>query len=107
MITIEEFKKVEIKIARVKSVEKVEDADKLLKIIFDLGDEERQIIAGMAESFEDPSVLVGKQLPIIANLEPKMLRGYESQGMVLAVDVDGKATMLHPAEEVPCGSTVR
>ncbi len=107
MIFFEEFKKVEIKIGTVVSAEKIEGADRLLKLVFDLGTEERQIIAGIAEVFPDPSVLVGMQMPIVVNLQPKMLKGHESQGMILAVDVDGKPVLLHPEVSVPPGSVVK
>ena len=106
MINIEDFKKLEIRIGKVKSVEKVEDTDKLLRFIFDLGGEERQIISGIAESYPDPGVLVGKEVPIIVNLEPRNIKGYESQGMVLAVIADGLPVLLNPDREVPVGSLV-
>ena len=106
MINIEDFKKLEIRIGKVKSVEKVEDTDKLLRFIFDLGGEERQIISGIAESYHDLGVLVGKEVPIIVNLEPRNIKGYESQGMVLAVIADGLPVLLNPDREVPVGSLV-
>lgn len=107
MITFNDFKKLEIKIGTVISAEKIPDADKLLKIIFDLGDEQRQIIAGIAEQFPDPAVLIGKQMPIITNLEYRKFRGHESQGMIMAADVDGKPILLHPKKKIPPGSIVR
>jgi len=106
--TIEDFKKLEIKIGKVISAEKVPDTDKLVKFIFDVGeDENRQVIAGVAEFFEDLSELVGKEMPVLTNLEPRKLKGQESQGMILAVDVEGKPVLLHPQKEVPAGSIVR
>lgn len=107
MITFDDFKKLEIKIGKVKSVEKVPNADKLLKFIFDIGSEERQIIAGMAEFFEDPSVLIGKEMPILTNIEPRTLRGLESYGMILAADANGQPILLYPEKEIPAGSVVR
>lgn len=107
MIRIEDFRKLEIKIGRVKSVEKVEGADKLLKLIFDLGGEERQIISGIAEFYTDLESLVGKEMPILVNLEPRTIRGYESSGMLLAANVDGRPVILHPEQDVPPGSSVR
>lgn len=107
MISFDDFKKVEIKIGRVLSAEKVPDADKLLKLVFDLGGEERQVIAGIAEVFPDPSVLVGREMPVVVNLEPRMLRGLESQGMILAASADGRPVLLSPNEDVPPGSPVR
>ena len=107
MITIDDFKRLEIKIGKVISVEKVPDTDKLLKFIFDLGTEQRQILAGIAESYPDPSVLVGKEMPLLVNLEPRMLRGFESQGMMLAADDNGRPIILHPEKEVTPGSIVK
>ncbi len=108
MITIDDFKKLEIKIGKVKSVEKVENADKLLKFIFDIGNgEERQILAGIAEFYTDLESLVGMEVPLLLNLEPRMMRGLESQGMMLAADEDGKAVLLHPDKEISAGSIVR
>ena len=108
MISIEDFQKCEIRIGRVKSVEKVDGADRLLKFIFDMGNgEERQIISGIAESYPEPQVLIGKEVPIIVNLEPRVIRGVESMGMVLAADMDGKAVLMHPDREVSPGSLVK
>jgi len=107
MVTLDEFKKLEIKIGKVVSAEMVPDADKLIKFVFDLGTEQRQIIAGMAEFFGDPSILVGKEVPILVNIEPRKFRGYDSQGMIIAVDVSGRPILLHPGEEVPPGSIVK
>jgi methionine--tRNA ligase beta chain len=107
MISLDDFKKLEIRIGRVKSVEKVEGADKLLKFIFDVGGEERQILSGIAEFYTDLDSLVGKEMPILMNLEPRMLRGLESQGMVLCADVDGRPVILHPEIDVPPGSLVK
>ncbi|MBD3279225.1 MAG: methionine--tRNA ligase [Candidatus Pacebacteria bacterium] len=107
MITFSDFKKLEIKIGKVISVEKIPNADKLLKFNFDLGHEQRQIIAGIAEFFNDYQALVGQEMPILVNLEPKKIRGYESQGMILVADADGQAILLQPAQPVPPGTIVR
>ncbi len=107
MITFEDFKKLEIKIGTIISAEKVPEADKLIKLEINLGDEKRQIMAGIAGFVEDLASLKGKQVPVLVNLEPKKMRGYESQGMMLAADVEGKPTFLHPGEKVPNGSEVR
>lgn len=107
MINIEDFAKLDIRIGTIISAEKIPEADKLLKLEVDLGTDKRQIMAGVAESYPNPSDLVGKQIPIIVNLEPRMLRGYESQGMMIATgDEEGVAT-LHPARKVPNGSKLR
>ncbi|MGB3019985.1 MAG: hypothetical protein WBB58_02080 [Microgenomates group bacterium] len=108
MISIDDFKKLEIKIGKVKSVEKVENADKLLKFIFDIGNgEERQILAGIAEFYTDLESLVGMEVPLLLNLEPRMMRGQESQCMMLAADDGEKAVLLHPDKDIPAGSIVR
>jgi methionine--tRNA ligase beta chain len=107
MITIDEFRNIEIKIGRVKSVEKVEGADKLLKFIFDLGGEERQILSGIAEFYTDLEALVGQEMPVLVNLEPRTIRGLESRGMILCADAGGRAVLLHPELDVPPGSAVK
>ncbi len=107
MITFDDFKKMEIKIGKVVSAEKVPETDKLVKLIFDLGDEKRQIIAGVAEVIDSPADLVGKEMPVLVNLEPKKLRGHDSHGMILAADADGEPVLLHPEKEVPAGSVVK
>lgn len=107
MITIEDFSKLEIKIGTILSAEKVPEADKLIKLEIDLGSEKRQIMSGIAEWFPEPSVLVGKQVPILVNLAPRKFRGYESQGMVLMADAESGPVLLHPTDKVLAGSTVR
>jgi len=107
MISFEDFKKVEIRIGKVVDAQKIPEGEKLIKLIFDIGEKQIQVMAGIAQWFEDPSVLVGKEMPVVVNLEPKKLRGYESQGMILAADGDGKPVLLHPAQEVPPGSIVK
>lgn len=107
MVTYEDFKKLDIRIGTVESVDRIDGADKLLKLSIDLGTEKRQILAGIAEFVEDPQSLVGKQIPVLVNLEPRKMRGEESQGMMLAADVDGKPILLHPEVKIPEGSIVR
>jgi len=106
-ITFDDFKKLEIKIGKVISAEKVQNADKLIKLVFDIGTEQRQIIAGIAEFFDNPSDLVGKEMPILTNIEPRKFKGYESSGMIIAVDADGKPVLLRPEREVPPGSIIK
>lgn len=105
-ITFEDFKKLEIKIGKVLSAEKVEGADKLIKLEIDFGTEKRQLVAGMAEFF-DIKHFIGKELPVLVNLEPRKFKGVESQGMILAADVGGKPVLLSPEEDVPPGSIVK
>jgi methionine--tRNA ligase beta chain len=107
MISFDDFQKLDIRIGKIKSAERIPDTDKLLKLVFQLGDEERQIIAGIADVAEDPEELVGKEMPVLINLEPKMLRGHESQGMILAASSDEGPVLLHPEKEVPSGSKVK
>lgn len=106
MVSIDDFKKLEIKIGRVLSAERIAGSNKLVKLVFDTGSEQRQIIAGIGEYFSDLQGLIGKEMPILVNLEPKSLMGEISNGMLLAVDVDGRPILLHPDEEVPPGSII-
>ncbi len=107
MITFDDFKKLDIRIGTVLSVSRIEGADKLLKIIFDMGDHQRQILAGIAEFIGDPQSLVGTQVPVLINLEPRRMRGEVSEGMMLAADEDGAPVLLHPEKRVKSGSIVR
>ena len=106
-INFEDFKKVEIQIGTIRAAEKIPEGDKLLKLTVDFGAETRQIMSGIAEFFPDPAVLVGRQAPFVTNLEPRVLRGHESQGMILATDGERGIVLLHPSEEVPPGSPVK
>jgi methionine--tRNA ligase beta chain len=106
MITFDDFKKIDLRIGKILSAEKVEGTDKLMKIEIDLGKEKRQLVAGIADMY-DPNSLIGKEIPVLMNLEPRKIRGIESQGMILAVDVGGKPVIMHPDREVPPGSTIR
>lgn len=107
MISIDDFKKLEIRIGRVLSAEKLSNSDKLVRIIFDMGTEQRQVLAGIAEVFPDPSVLIGREMPVLVNLEARTMRGDVSNGMILAADNSGSPVLLHPAQEVSPGSIVR
>ncbi len=107
MATIEDFAKLEIKIGKVISAEKIPEGDKLLKLVVDFGSEQRQIMSGIAEFFPEPNVLVGRQMPFITNLETRKLRGYESQGMILAASGVDRPVLIYPETEVPPGSIVR
>jgi len=106
MINFDDFQKLDIRIGTILEAEKVEGTDKLLKLKVDLGNEQKTIVAGIAETYK-PQLLVGKQLPILANLEPRTIRGIESQGMILAAVIGEKAVILKPAKKVPSGSKVR
>lgn len=105
MIKFGDWTKLEIRIGKVVKAEKVENADKLLKLIIDFGNEKKQVLTAMAEYFE-PDHFLNKQIPVLVNLEPRTIRGLESQGMILAAEVEGKPVLIHPEEEVPNGSKV-
>lgn len=107
-ITFDEFKKAEIKIGTILSAEKVPDADKLIKLMIELGEENpRQILSGIAMHYPDPSVLVGKQVPVLANLPIRVIRGLESQGMVLYAVGEGFLKTINPDQMVPTGTPVQ
>ncbi len=104
-ISIDEFKKVELKVAVVESAEKIENAQKLTKIIVDIGGEKRQIVAGIAENYS-PEELVGKKIIVIANLAPVRIRGVESNGMLLAATKDNKLTLLTIDKDIDSGAQI-
>jgi len=106
IIDIEEFKRLDIKIGKILKAEKIKGSDKLLRLEVDVGNEIRQLVAGIAEVYR-PEDVVGKLVPVLVNLKPAKIRGVESQGMILAADVDGKPVLLHPEKDVPPGSKVR
>ena len=107
-IKFEDFDKVEIRVAEVKEVEKVEGSDKLLRFRLDAGDgEDRQILSGIAKFYPNEQESVGKKLQIVANLKPrKMMKKYVSQGMILSAEHDGKLTVLTVDPSVPNGSVI-
>lgn len=105
-ITLDDFKRLQIRIATITAAEPVPKSTKLLKLTLDVGGEPRTIVAGIAEDYT-PDQLVGKQIPVLVNLQPALIRGIVSEGMMLAADVDGKAVLLNPDREVPSGSVVR
>lgn len=95
MITIDEFKKGDIRVGEIQSAEKVPDTDKLLRLSVSFGAEVRQIISGISMYFPDPQTLVGKRVAFAYNLEPRTIRGLESQGMILgAAGEDGSFSLL-------------
>jgi methionyl-tRNA synthetase len=107
-ITIDDFAKVELKVGIVKSAERIAGADKLLKIMVDIGDETRQVLAGIALAYA-PEDLVGRKVVVVTNLAPRKMRGQESNGMLLAASSgpDGKPVLCTFAEDIPPGSKVR
>jgi methionyl-tRNA synthetase len=105
MISLEQFKTVEMKVATVKSAEPHPNADKLMVLRIDLGSEERQIIAGIRNHYT-PEELVGRQIVVVANLESAKLRGLESQGMLLAASDEGRVVIVTPEKSVQAGAKI-
>ena len=106
MITIEDFFKTELKVAKITAAEPIPNSHKLLKMSVDLGDETRVLVAGIAKDYTAEELL-GRQVVVVTNLQPAKLMGVESQGMVLAASVDGKPVLLTPDRAVPDGSPVK
>jgi len=108
MISYDDFAKLDIRIGTIVSVEKVPDTLKLLKLTIDVGeDNPRQIIAGIAEYVSEPQTLVNKQVPVLSNLKPRIIKGFESQGMILVVSDDTRFSLLAPSIVVSPGSHVK
>jgi methionyl-tRNA synthetase len=107
-IGIEDFAKVELRVGVVKSAERIQGADKLLKLMVDIGDEVRQVLAGIALGYT-PEELVGRKVVVVTNLAPRKMRGLESNGMLLAASAgpDGKPILCTFAEDIPVGSKVK
>lgn len=104
-ITYEDFAKIEMRIGTIISVERIENTDKLLKLVVDAGEEEhRSVVSGIAEFFDDEQELVGKQMPFVTNLAPRKIRGVESNGMIVAVGRAAGFALLHPEKVVDPGS---
>ena len=105
-LTIDEFKKVEIKIGEILSVELIEGSEKLLKLKVNFGTEERQVLSGFKAYFPDPQQLVGNKCPFVTNLAPRMMMGLESQAMILAAGGGDTPFALFETAGVP-GDRVR
>lgn len=106
MITIDHFAQVQLRVATITAAEPHPNADRLVVLQVDLGDEKRQIVAGIRKFYE-PAALVGRQIVIVANLQPATLRGVESQGMLLAASDGEKLTLVRPDETIAAGSGVK
>ena len=107
IISYEDFAKLDIALGTIMSVEQIEGADKLLKLMVDVGEESpRQILSGIKEYFEDVQVLVGKQYPFLINLKPRTIRGLESQGMILAGSDDSVLALLEPSQKLIPGTRI-
>jgi methionyl-tRNA synthetase len=103
-ITIDDFMKIDLRVARVLTAERVPNSKKLVKMSIDLGSEQRTIVAGIAEAYEAES-LVGRHVAIVANLKPAKLMGIESNGMVLAASPEGGKPMLVAFDQPPAPGT--
>lgn len=104
--TIEDFQKLGLKVGEIKSAEKIQGSKKLLKLSVDLGSETRQLVAGIAESY-NPEELIGRQVIVVSNLKPTKIMGVESNGMILAASVDGKPVLASVSAKVPNGTIVK
>lgn len=105
-IKYDRFMQIDLRVALVLEAERIEGTDKLMKLRIDVGSEERQLVAGVAEAYT-PDQLVGKRIVIVANLKPAKIRGVESQGMLLAADLDGRPIVATFGEPVAPGTRVR
>jgi methionine--tRNA ligase beta chain len=123
MITYDDFKKVEITVGKILSAEKIPDTDKLLKLSVDFAETKevlnadgtktitsapRQIVSGISTYFPDPTVLVGKTCMFVTNLEPRTIKGHESNGMLFAVSTEaGAFSLLEPNSSIPPGTKAK
>jgi methionine--tRNA ligase beta chain len=105
-ITYDDFMKLDIRIGKILAAEKIEGTEKLLKLEMEVGEEKRTLVAGIAQTYL-PEDLLGREVPVLLNLEPRKIRGIESQGMILAADDNGTPVILNPERLVPAGSVVR
>ena len=106
MITIDQFRALDLRVGTIRAAEAHPNADRLLVLRVDLGAESRQVVAGIRAHY-DPAALVGRQVIVVANLEPAKLRGVDSQGMVLAASDGDRVVLLRPDDPVTPGATVR
>jgi len=106
LISYDDFAKIDIRVATILSAEKVPKTDKLLHLKVDIGNEERELVAGIAEHYK-PEDLLGKQALMLVNLEPRTIRGIKSQGMILAIESEGNLTLAVPEKYSPPGSVVK
>ena len=105
-ITIEDFARIDLRVAKVVEASPIEGADRLLRLVVDLGSETRQLVAGIKKTYA-PEALVGKYIIVVANLKPAQLRGVESRGMLLAASTDEGPILATFEKEVAPGSKVK
>jgi len=106
-MNIEEFQKIDLRIGKIIVAEKIKNSDKLLRLEVDFGDEWRQIVSGIAEYYT-PEELIGKKAVFVLNLDSKIIKGVESQGMILAgEDENGNLALLVPDKEIKEGAKIK
>jgi len=106
MITLEDFQKIDLRVAKILQAERIENSQKLIKIQIDIGEEKRTIVAGIGEKYT-PEELIGQLIIVVANLEPKEIKGIKSEGMLLAVDSKNGPVLIVPLEQVYVGEKVK
>jgi methionine--tRNA ligase beta chain len=106
-ITFDDFQKLDLRVGKIVAAESVEGSEKLLRLEVDLGEEKRQVVAGIAKVHQNPAELVGKNFIVLANLEPRKLMGLESQGMILCADSDDGPVCLTTLKDVSPGTKIR
>lgn len=107
LVSFTDFMQLDIRIGTITLAEVVPEADKLLRLEVDFGDFSRQIVSGIREFVAEPAALVGTQAPFVVNLESRTIKGYESQGMIMAVGDNEVFTFLRPEQPVAAGTNVR
>jgi len=105
MISIEDFKNIDLRVAKILEAEKIENSDNLLKLTLDLGTETRQIISGIAQYYQ-PQDLINKEIVVVYNLEPRTIKGIESQGMLLAAKDENNLGLLTLDKEIKPGTKI-
>ena len=105
-VSYDDFSKLDLRVAKILSVEKIQEKSRIIKGIISLGDEERNVIIGGAQFYE-PEDLIGKTVIVVANLEPKKMAGVESNAMLLAADIDDKPFWLTVDQDVPEGTKIK
>lgn len=108
MINYDDFKKVEMKIGKVLSAERVEGSDKLLKLSVDFAEESpRQVISGIGKYFENLESVIGNQYAFVTNLEPRSIMGFESQAMIIAASTEAAIAFFDAPESIPPGTLLK
>jgi methionyl-tRNA synthetase len=105
IVTFDEFRMLDFRVGQVESAEKVPNTDRLVKMIINIGEEKRQVIAGIGSSYT-PEQLVGRKLVVLVNLEHKKFKGLESEAMILAADWEGSVAVIFVGDDVPVGTRV-